>query len=55
MMISFHMLFLNIRWQFTGESISRALVNPHESIDATLLYFYLVRLLRRTDQQAVQE
>jgi CRISPR-associated endonuclease/helicase Cas3 len=47
----------NIHWQFSGESISRALVNPHESIDATptLLYFYLVRLLRRTDQQAVQE
>ncbi len=45
----------NIRWQFPGESISRALVNPHESIDSTLLYFYLVRLLRRTDQQAVQE
>jgi CRISPR-associated endonuclease/helicase Cas3 len=45
----------NIRWQFPGESISNALVNPHESIEATLLYFYLVRLLRRTDQQAVQE
>ncbi len=45
----------NIRWQFPGESISRALVNPHEPIEATLLYFYLVRLLRRTDQQAVQE
>ena len=43
------------RWQFPGESISGALVNPHESIEATLLYFYLVRLLRRTDQQAVQE
>jgi CRISPR-associated endonuclease/helicase Cas3 len=45
----------NTRWQFPGESISGALVNPHESIEATLLYFYLVRLLRRTDQQAVQE
>ena len=45
----------NIRWQFPGESISGALVNPHESIEATLLYFYLIRLLRRTDQQAVQE
>ncbi|HJT56233.1 MAG TPA: CRISPR-associated helicase Cas3' [Ktedonobacteraceae bacterium] len=45
----------NIRWQFPAESISNALVNPHESIEATLLYFYLVRLLRRTDQQAVQE
>lgn len=44
-----------VHWQFPGESISGALVNPHESIEATLLYFYLVRLLRRTDQQAVQE
>jgi CRISPR-associated endonuclease/helicase Cas3 len=50
-----HLSTANIRWQFPGESISRALVNPHESIEATLLYFYLVRLLRRTDQQAVQE
>lgn len=44
-----------VRWQFPGESLANALVNPHESIEATLLYFYLVRLLRRTDQQAVQE
>src|SRR6266487_2390912 len=44
-----------VQWQFQGESISAALANPHESIDATLLYFYLVRLLRRADQQAVQE
>jgi CRISPR-associated endonuclease/helicase Cas3 len=44
-----------VQWQFQGESISAALANPHESIDATLLYFYLVRVLRRTDQQAVQE
>jgi CRISPR-associated endonuclease/helicase Cas3 len=44
-----------VQWQFQSESISAALVNPHESIDATLLYFYLVRYLRRTDQQAVQE
>ncbi len=50
-----HLSIENVRWQFPGESISRALVNPHESIDATLLYFHLVRLLRRTDQQAVQE
>jgi hypothetical protein len=44
-----------VQWQFQGESISAALANPHESIDATLLYFYLVRLLRRADQHAVQE
>lgn len=42
-------------WSIPQTMLADAMVKPHESEIATLLYLFLVRLLRRADQLALQE
>lgn len=44
-----------VRWESSPMLLTGAFINPHDSEDAALLYFFLVRLLRRADQLALQE
>lgn len=45
----------SLAWKVQGKILEDAMIKPHESVDATLLYFFLVRALRRADQLALQE
>ena len=50
-----HLSSTTIAWKVQGKVLEDAMVKPHESVESTLLYFFLVRTLRRADQLALQE
>ena len=50
-----HLSATTLAWKVQGKVLEDAMVKPHESVESTLLYFFLVRTLRRADQLALQE
>jgi CRISPR-associated endonuclease/helicase Cas3 len=50
-----HLNAIPLLWKVQGTLLEDALIQPHDSTEGTLLYFFLVRALRRADQLALQE